>query len=125
MPTETMLWQPSAERIARANITEFAQRAARLAGRNFPDYAALWRGSTEEREAFWRELWDYAGVIGERGGRTLVNPTQMPGARWFPDSRLNLAENLIPRRAIDDSADALVFRGENKLVRHVSHAELV
>jgi len=125
MTTETMLWQPSAERIARANITEFARRAAGIAGRPFPDYASLWRWSTEEREAFWRALWDYAGVAGERGERTVVNPTQMPGARWFPDARLNFAENLLTRRAADDAGDALVFRGEDKLVRRVSHAELV
>ena len=125
MTTETMLWQPSAERIARANITEFARRAAGIAGRPFPDYASLWRWSTEEREAFWRALWDYAGVAGERGERTVVNATQMPGARWFPDARLNFAENLLTRRAADDAGDALVFRGEDKLVRRVSHAELV
>jgi acetoacetyl-CoA synthetase len=125
MPTETMLWQPSAERVARANITQFAQRAANVAGRPLADYAALWRWSTEEREAFWRALWDYTGVIGERGARTLANPTQMPGARWFPDARLNFAENLITRRAADDSGEALVFRGETKLDSRVSHAELV
>jgi len=125
MTTETMLWQPSAERIARANITEFARRAAGVAGRPFPDYASLWRWSTDEREAFWRALWDYAGVVGERGERTVVNPTQMPGARWFPDARLNFAENLLTRRAADDAGDALVFRGEDKLVRRVSHSELV
>jgi len=125
MTTETMLWQPSAERIARANITEFARRAAGIAGRPFPDYASLWRWSTEEREAFWRALWDYAGVAGERGERTVVNATQMPGARWFPDARLNFAENLLTRRAADDAGDALVFRGEDKLVRRVSHSELV
>jgi hypothetical protein len=84
MTTESMLWQPSAERIARANITEFARRAAGIAGRPFPDYAALWRWSTEEREAFWRALWDFAGVIGERGARTLVDPTKMPGRPLVP-----------------------------------------
>ena len=49
----------------------------------------------------------------------------MPGARWFPDARLNFAENLLARRAADDAGDALVFRGEDKLVRRVSHAELI
>ena len=82
MTTEARLWQPSAERIARANITEFARRAAGIAWRPLPDYPSLWRWSTEEREAFWCTLWDFAGVVGERGKRTVVNPTRMPGARW-------------------------------------------
>src|ERR1044072_1201147 len=105
MTTESMLWQPPADRIARANVTEFARRAAGIAGRPFPHYAALWRWSTEEREAFWRALWYFAGVIGERGARTLVAPTKMPGARWFPDARLNFAENLLARRAADGGGE--------------------
>ena len=125
MTTDTMLWQPSADRIARANITEFARRVAARSGRSLPDYASLWRWSNGEREAFWREVWDYARVVGTRGERTLVDPARMPGARWFPDARLNFAANLLTRRAADDAGDALVFRGEDKLTRRVSHAELV
>ena len=125
MTTDTMLWQPSPDRIAGANITEFARRVAARSGRSLPDYAALWRWSNEEREAFWREVWDYARVVGTRGERTLVDADRMPGARWFPDARLNFAENLLTRRAADDAGDALVFRGEDKLIRHVAHAELV
>ena len=125
MTTDAKLWQPSPERIAQANITEFTRRAARVSGRSLPDYASLWRWSTDEREAFWREVWDFAGVVGTRGERTLLDPTLMPGARWFPDARLNFAENLLTRRAADDTGDSLVFRGEDRLVRRVSHAELV
>ena len=49
----------------------------------------------------------------------------MPGARWFPDARLNFAENLLARRAADDAGDALVFRGEDKVARRISHARAV
>ena len=93
-------------------------------GCQLPDYASLWRWSNDEREAFWRMLWDYAGVIGERGERTLLEPSRMPGARWFPDARLNFAENLLATRGADDATDALVFRGEDREQRRVSHGEL-
>ncbi len=125
MTTNPLLWQPSPERIARANITEFARRVSAATGRPLPDYAALWRWSNAEREAFWRAVWDFAGVVGTPGGRTLVEPSRMPGAAWFPDARLNFAENLLARRASGDADDALVFRGEDKLARRVSHAELI
>ncbi len=125
MTTEATLWQPSAERIAAANITDFARRVAAATGQSFPDYASLWRWSTDDREAFWRAVWDFAGVVGTRGERTLVDGERMPGARWFPDARLNFAENLLARSAAAGTGDALVFRGEDKLVRRVSHAELV
>ena len=45
----------------------------------------------------------------------------MPGSRWFPDARLNFAENLLRRR---DSGPALIFQGENGVRRDLSHAQL-
>ena len=88
MTTNVPLWQPTLERIALANITQFTQRVASATGRELSDYAALWRWSNDEREAFWRAVWDYAGIVGQRGSRTLVDGHKMPGARWFPDARL-------------------------------------
>jgi len=64
MTANVPLWRPSASRIEQANITAFARRAGTVAGRSFSDYRSLWHWSTDEREAFWRLLWDDAGVIG-------------------------------------------------------------
>ncbi len=124
MTTNTPLWQPTRERIAQANITEFTRQVADATGRSFPSYHALWRWSNDEREAFWRAVWDFAGVVGERGERTLVDGHKMPGARWFPDARLNFAENLLAARGGDDAAEALVFRGEDRDRARISCAEL-
>src|SRR5437868_6362299 len=73
-------------------------------------------------DAFWRAVWSFAGVIGEGPGkRGIENPRAMPGARFFPEARLNYAENLLRR---GDDGDALVFRGEDKLSRRLSHRQL-
>jgi acetoacetyl-CoA synthetase len=110
------LWRPSPERIAAANLTRFCRKIG------VPDMAALYRWSIAEPEAFWRAVWDFAGVIGEGPGRIgIENPGLMPGARFFPEARLNYAENLLRRR---DDADALVFRGEDKVKRRFSHRQL-
>jgi acetoacetyl-CoA synthetase len=45
----------------------------------------------------------------------------MPGAQWFPQARVNYAENLLRRR---DDSDALVFWGEDKVRRRLSRREL-
>jgi acetoacetyl-CoA synthetase len=119
------LWQPSVERIARANLSSFAARAAAKHGVPLPDYSALYRWSIDEPESFWREVWADAGIVGEPGKRTLVDADKMPGAHWFPDARLNFAENLLKDRSPDDKGDALVFRGEDKVKRRVSNAQLV
>jgi len=121
MHQTTPLWVPSAAQIKRASLTAFMEEAARRAGRPIGDYRALHRWSVEEREAFWPLVWDFCGVMGERGERVLVNGDKMPGASFFPDARLNFAENLLKKSG---SADAIVFRGEDKIERRLSWDEL-
>jgi acetoacetyl-CoA synthetase len=90
-----LLWKPSAERIASANLTQFMKQAGAAAGRTIADYEALWRWSVEDPGAFWRLMWRYGGVIGDGPGEpTIENADAMPGARFFPKARLNFAENL-------------------------------
>jgi acetoacetyl-CoA synthetase len=122
--TTAKLWEPGADRIAAAAVTAFARKVAARHGLDLPDYAALWRWSVDHAEVFWRELWDWGEVIGTPGERTLVDGDRMPGARWFPDARLNFARNLLERRRADDAGDALVFWGEDKVKRRVSFREL-
>ena len=109
------LWTPSAERIARTRLAAFM----RLAGR--ADYAALHRWSIDEREAFWNLVWDFCAVRGDKGAQTLVHGERMPGAVWFPEGRLNFADNLLRAR---DDGDALVFWGEDKVRRRLSRRAL-
>ena len=75
----------------------------------------------DQRAEFWNLIWDYCGVIGEKGERRLIDGDRMPGARFFPDARLNFAENLLRRR---DGATAIIFRGEDKAERKLTFAEL-
>ena len=63
----TPLWTPSPARVAGCAMTQFRARAAALAGRDLPDQAALYDWSLADPSAFWRLLWDEAGVIGEPG----------------------------------------------------------
>lgn len=119
-----LLWRPSPERISRAALTEFTRRVEANTGRSLPDYAALWQWSVDERDAFWREVWDYVGIVGERGERTLVDGELMTGSRWFPDASLNFAENLLDRHDAADADDALIFRSEVQGTRRISRGEL-
>ncbi len=119
--SDTPLWSPSQEKVAQSNLTAFAAKAERIAGRPLSDYAGLHRWSIEERGAFWSLVWDEFGVIGEKGGRDLVDGDRMPGARFFPDATLNFAENLLRKTGPDD---AIVFRGEDKVEKRLSWDEL-
>ena len=121
MPDTTPLWSPSAERIAQAPITEFMALAAGASGRPIADYDALHAWSVEDREGFWPLVWDYCGIVGERGERVLEDGDSMPGARFFPDARLNFAENLLRKTG---ASQALVFRGEDKVRTSLTWDEL-
>jgi acetoacetyl-CoA synthetase len=121
MPAEKPLWEPGQARIAGANVTAFARAAIGEWGLRFNTYPAFYQWSVDAPEQFWASLWQYAGVKASvRGERVLVQGERMPGAQWFPDARLNFAENLLRRR---DAADAMVFWGEDKVQRRLSHAE--
>jgi acetoacetyl-CoA synthetase len=115
------LWQPSAERIERSNLKAFMRAAKRQWGGAFGDYAELHRWSVDQPEQFWVSVWDFGRVIGERGKTVLLDGDRMPGAQWFPEARLNFAQNLLRST---DSSDALVFWGEDKFKARYTHAEL-
>jgi acetoacetyl-CoA synthetase len=116
------IWQPSRQRVEAANLTAFIRAVEDEWRVPIGDYPALYRWSIEEPEQFWTSLWSFVGVsCKERGDCVLRNGDRMPGARWFPDARLNFAENLLRRR---DDAPALIFRGEDRVARSLSFAEL-
>jgi acetoacetyl-CoA synthetase len=86
-------------------------------------WGKLHRWSVEHRAEFWSALWDFLGVRGIKGARLLENGDAMPGARWFPDARLNFAENLLAGAPSPD-AIALIFVREDGLRRTLTFAEL-
>jgi acetoacetyl-CoA synthetase len=102
-------------------MTAFMKAAAQASGEEIGDYDRLHRWSIEDREAFWNLVWDQCGIIGEKGGRVMVDGDKMPGASFFPDARLSFAENLLRGKG---PADAIVFRGEDKVSRRLSWDDL-
>ncbi len=116
------IWQPSRQRIEAANLTAFIRAVEGEWRVAIGDYPTLYRWSIEQPDHFWKSLWSFAKVsCAERGRCALRDGDRMPGARWFPDARLNFAENLLRRR---DEAPALIFRGEDRVARSLSFREL-
>ena len=121
------LWQPSQARVAAANLTAFIDHVNKNQGTAFTGYDDLYAWSVSEIEAFWCAVWDFCGVIADDArGPVLMNGDKMPGAAFFPEAKVNFAENLLRRRPGDpgDGDDALVFWGEDKVKRRLSHRDL-
>ena len=107
------LWRPSAERIAQAELTKFGG----FVGERFPKidvstYEALHQWSITSTTDFWRCIWDYSDVIASHESDEVVRDLdKMPGATWFPDARLNFAENLLRRRGDHTAIISLLENG--------------
>ncbi|WP_440409639.1 acetoacetate--CoA ligase [Neorhizobium petrolearium] len=112
MGNEQPLWSPSKEAQQKTPLFHFMEWCAERYGKSFPDYDSFYTWSIVERGDFWSAVWDFGGVRGERGDRALINGGDMLAARFFPDARLNFAENLLTGNG---AGDALIFRGEDKV----------
>ncbi|MGM0644098.1 MAG: acetoacetate--CoA ligase [Thermodesulfobacteriota bacterium] len=116
------LWRPSEDRIKNSNMYAFMQRVNEKSGKEFSTYDELYHWSVENLEDFWAMMWDFAGIQASEPYKTVIeNPDRMPGAEFFPEARLNFAENLLKYR---DDKKAIVFRGEDKVRRELTYREL-
>ncbi|MBX5462727.1 MAG: acetoacetate--CoA ligase [Steroidobacteraceae bacterium] len=116
------IWTPSPDRIADANLTRFIACLNARKGLNLASYADLYAWSLAEPGEFWFEVAHFAGVRADWGeGPWLVDADRMPGARFFPNARLNFAENLLRFR---EPTPAIIFRNDRGTRREVSYLEL-
>jgi acetoacetyl-CoA synthetase len=95
MVMDAVLWGPSESRRQASALWRFALSTEPLHGVAPDDYAGLHRWSTAEPAAFFEAVWDFTGIIGDKGGPAFRPGTTIRDARFFPDARLNYAENLL------------------------------
>lgn len=116
------LWQPTAMQIEASNLTQFLKSVNQRWQLQLTDYEALYQWSVTEIEQFWQSVWEFGKVISEtQGSSVLTGRESMLAARWFPEARLNFAENLLRRR---DAETALIFWGEDRIKQRLSFGEL-
>ena len=117
-----LLWQPGASAIEEAQVTQFARQVIRKRKLDLNTYPDFYRWTVDNPEEFWADVWDFCGVIASKRGNTvLVDGDKMPGAHWFPEARLNFAENLMRR---GDRGDAFVLWDETGFRRRLSFSDL-
>jgi acetoacetyl-CoA synthetase len=117
-----VLWQPSERAVEEAQVTQFARQVIRKRKLDMNTYPDFYRWTVENPEEFWTDVWDFCGVVASKRGNTvLVDGDKMPGARWFPEARLNFAENLMRR---GDRGDAFVLWDETGFRRRLSFSDL-
>jgi acetoacetyl-CoA synthetase len=108
-----LLWTPSPERVAESQLADFLQRQ----GLDPADEQAAWRWSVAQLDTFWDAVWSYCEVVGERGAGPALADDAMPGARWYPNARLNYAENALARAWPRHRAAFIAAREDGRRVR--------
>ena len=84
METGTILWTPEERHLKGSNYRAFLEHASKIAGYEIANFAQLHAWSVTDLKAFWSLIWDFNGVVGDKGGSALGQPMTMPGAKFFP-----------------------------------------
>jgi acetoacetyl-CoA synthetase len=116
------LWQPTQQQIEHSGLWHYMRWLRESRGRDFPDYAALWQWSATDIEGFWRSIWDYFDIQADGDPSLVLSTHKMPGAQWFPDTRLNYAEHIF--RNATDQHPAIIARCEGDAPIEVSWPQL-
>lgn len=116
-----LLWTPSEERVKNSNMYKFIGYINQKYGQKITNYQELWNWSTDKNHDFWNTVFDFCNVIySDRGKLSCNDEKEFWNHRFFPDAKLNFAENLLWKR----EGTAFIFIGEDKERRKMSWAEL-
>jgi len=115
------LWVPTETQIDKSLLGQFITYVTKKYNHPINGYAELHDWSIDEKEKFWTSVWDYCGVIGEKGQEILVDGDDIERAVWFPEAKLNFAENLLREKS---DTPAIYFQAEDKVVNELSWNQL-
>lgn len=116
------LWQAREDQKSQSQLYKFAdylKASGQFDWHN--DVHELWRWSVAEKGHFWSAVWDFAEIIGDKGELAFCAAGDMRQDRYFPDAKLNFAENLL-RHA--DARPALIAHNEAGQRQEMSRAQL-
>ncbi|MEK9916930.1 MAG: acetoacetate--CoA ligase [Betaproteobacteria bacterium] len=121
------LWKPTKKRVEHSNIKAFITHVNNKNKQKkhwvkINSSHDLYDWSIQESAQFWSEIWTFCDIKAQRKGKKVLQaPNKMPGAQWFPDARLNYAQNLLVR---NDDHEAIVFQGEDRVSNRLTYAQL-
>ncbi len=116
------LWEPPAELVEGARMTEYMRWLEAERGLRFEGYDELWRWSVDDLEGFWSSIWDFFDVQADGGYDRVLGSRAMPGAEWFSGARLNYAEHIFA--GVDDAETAILHASELRELSELSWGDL-
>ena len=115
-----LLWSPS--EIENSQAWKFMQEVNQKHNLKLKNFHELYEWSCQSSEHFWDFFLDFSSIIVDKGSSNILkNGANLLESEWFPDAKLNFAENLLSRR---DDSDAVIFWGEDLYKTSLTYNEL-
>ncbi|NHJ23762.1 MAG: acetoacetate--CoA ligase [Candidatus Lokiarchaeota archaeon] len=116
------LWEPSKEWIKNAEATKFIDFVNKKYKLKIKGGKELYKWSVEKIEDFWAAMWEFGNIISSKKYTKVVDDlNKFPGTQWFPDAKLNFAQNLLK---YNDNQLAFIFQGESMKTARMTYKEL-
>ena len=119
---KTYLWRINKEKLNKTNLTlysNFIKRNYKIESGN--DFNKLWKWSVNNPKIFWKSIWEFTKVKGDLGNTILQESDVFFKNRFFPDTKLNYAENLLRK---NNEETAIIFKSENGYKNNLSWKNL-
>ena len=111
----TQLWTASAETIKNSNIKKFSNLIEKKYNINFENnFQKFHKWSVNNLEKFWSEYWDFGEIRGDKGSQIISKDKIFHRNKFFKDSKLNFAENLLSKNNDEIAIHSLKENGEHE-----------
>lgn len=115
------LWTPSETQIKSTLLYQFMGDMNQKHNAPMGSYYEFWEWTNEHMDLFWDEMWNFCQIIGEKGSIVFQDAPHMKDAKFFPEAKINYAENLLRRK---DNSIAIITRNELGEERQLTCKEL-
>jgi acetoacetyl-CoA synthetase len=102
------LWKPSQQMKQKSLLEDFSKFVNFDSKHNFKN---LWEWSVKNKEEFWSKFWDYSKIIGDKGKEVIRKNKIFNETKFFPDSKINYAENILKKKNNDCAIHFLSEKG--------------
>ena len=107
----TYLWKANKQKLSEANLSSYSKFIKQNFGFDAKhDFNKLWKWTVDNPEFFWKSIWKFTKVKGILGQTVLQKSDIFYKNKFFPDAKINYAENLLKK---NNTESAIIFKSEN------------
>ena len=105
---KNFLWEPSSKKKEESLLEDFSKFVNFKSNYNFKTF---WKWTVDHPEEFWSKFWDYSKIIGDKGKEIIKYNKIFNETKFFPDSKLNYAENILKKKTSEVAINFLSEKG--------------